>query len=166
MPKKSDEPLIDHGTYEIPAPAPKKKKGRTMTPEMLEKLKKARELALKAKKEGKKISEELEQAKKETFSEKIDQVETYKKLKQKVEEEVKVNEIVSINKKLDELYGKFDGYMQEKAVRRQQKDQMKQERKAKEIVQELPLSISQKLLEEEIKKQELARWRKKYWGID
>ncbi len=66
--------------------------------ELLEKLKAARELALKAKKEGKQINEQLGQYKKETFSEKIDQVETYKKLKEKVDDEVKKNEIVLINK--------------------------------------------------------------------
>ena len=96
-----------------------------MTPEMLEKLKKARELALLAKKKGKEINNELEVAKKETFSNKIDQVETYRKLKDKVEDEVKRNEIVLINKKMDDLYGKINGYLEEKATRRKQKEELK-----------------------------------------
>jgi hypothetical protein len=143
----------------------KPKRTRKMTPELLEKLKAARELALKSKKEGKAINEELNQAKKETFSEKIDQVETYKKLKEKVDEEVKKNEIVLINKKMDELYSKFDGYLQEKTVRRQMKEQRKEQKKASQIVKELPNVISQQLLENEVKKLELERWRKRMFGV-
>lgn len=143
----------------------KPKRTRKMTPEALEKLKKARELALKAKKEGKEINEQLGLYKKETFSEKIDQVETYKKLKEKVDEEVKKNEIVAINKKMDELYSKFDGYLQEKVQRRQIKDERKQQKKAHEIVKELPNAVSQHILEQEVKKLELERWRKRMFGV-
>lgn len=141
-----------------------KKKGRTMSAEMLEKLKIAREIALKARQEGKKISEEHENIKKETFGQKLNDIETYKKLKEKADDEVKKNEIVLINKKLEDLHSKFEGYLQEKTVRRQQKEQMKQERKAKDIVKELPLAISQKMLDEELKRQEMIRWRKRYYG--
>ena len=126
----------------------KPKKGRTMSAEMLEKLKIARELALKSKREGKKINEEHEVIKneikkepitqdgnkKESFSQKVNEIETYKKIKEKVDEEVKKNEIVSINKKLEDLHNKFEGYLQEKTVRRQQKTQAKEEMTAKEIV--------------------------------
>ena len=143
-----------------------KKRTRTMTPEMLEKLKKARELALLAKKKGKEINNELEVAKKETFSNKIDQVETYRKLKDKVEDEVKRNEIVLINKKMDDLYGKINGYLEEKATRRKQKEELRQEKKAKEIVEELPAVLSKKLLEDEIKNYQINYWRKKHFGID
>lgn len=150
-----------------PPPSPAvKKKGRTMTPEMLEKLKKARELALLSKKKGKEINDELQQAKKETFSDKIDQINTYKNLKSKVEDEVKKNEIVLINKKMDDLYGKLNGYLEEKAIRRKQKEEMKQDKKAKEIVEELPAVLSKKLLEDEIKNYQINYWRKKHFGID
>ena len=132
---------------------------------MLEKLKVARELALRAKKEGKKINEELQKAKKETFSEKIDQVETYHKLKAKVDEEVKKNEIVAINQRLNDLGSKFDCYLQEKSVWRQQKALAKDEMTAKEIARELQATITQKMLEEELKRQELLRWRKRYYGL-
>jgi hypothetical protein len=143
----------------------KAKRTRTMTPEALEKLQKARELALKARREGKQINEELQQAKKESFSEKIDQVETYRKLKSKVEDEVKVNEIVSINKKLEEFNSRFDGFLQDREKRKQEKVQRKEEKKAREIVSELPRAISQKMLEEEVKRQELERFRRKMFGI-
>ncbi len=162
--KKATTPVIENQIVEnVPAIQPKRT--RKMTPDLLEKLKKARELALLAKQKGKQINEELGIAKKETFSEKIDQVETYKKLKEKVSEEVSKNEIVSINKKMEELHNKFDGYLQEKAQRRQLKDERKQQKKANEIVKELPGVVSQHILEEELKKLELARWQKRLFGI-
>ena len=112
MPKKAVIPVIDEAQVEqIPE---KPRRTRTMTPEMLEKLKHAREMALKAKKEGKRINEELGIAKKETFSEKIDQVETYHKLKAKVEDEVKKNEIVSINQRINDMHSKFDNFLQDR----------------------------------------------------
>jgi hypothetical protein len=163
-PKKAIVPE-EENIVQKPIVQEKPKRTRKMTPELLEKLKTARELALKAKREGKQINEELGQYKKETFSEKIDQVETYKKLKEKVNDEVKKNEIVLINKKMDELYNKFDGYLQEKTQRRHMKDQRKQEKKASQIVRELPNSISQHILEGEVKKLELDRWRKRMFGV-
>jgi hypothetical protein len=163
-PKKAIVP-DEENIVQKPIVQEKPKRTRKMTPELLEKLKTARELALKAKREGKQINEELGQYKKETFSEKIDQVETYKKLKEKVNDEVKKNEIVLINKKMDELYNKFDGYLQEKTQRRHMKDQRKQEKKASQIVKELPNAISQHILENEVKKLELDRWRKRMFGV-
>ena len=146
--------------------APKqKKKGRTMTPEMLEKLKVARELALKAKREGKKINEELDKAKKETFSEKIDQVETYHKLKAKVEDEVKANEIVNINKKLEDMHTKFDVFLQDREVRKQEKAKRKDEKKTREIVRELPNEVAKRLIEEQIKEHQLSEFRKRVFGL-
>ena len=175
MPKKvvSRTPAVieEVSTEPAPVPAPaqvvveKPKRTRTMTPEALQKLKIARELALKAKKEGKKINQELEQAKKETFSEKIDQVETYKKLKSKVEEEVKQNEIVAINQKIADMHSKFDAFLEDRQKRKQEKAQKKEEKRASEIAAELPRAISQKILEEEVKKQELQRLRNKLFGI-
>jgi hypothetical protein len=38
----------------------------------------------------------------------------YKKLKSKVEEEVKQNEIVAINQRLNDIHSKFDGFLQDK----------------------------------------------------
>jgi hypothetical protein len=157
--------IEDDENIQKPVLQEKPKRTRKMTPELLEKLKAARELALKAKKEGKQINEQLGQYKKETFSEKIDQVETYKKLKEKVDDEVKKNEIVLINKKMDELYTKFDGYLQEKTQRRQMKEQRKDQKKANQIVKELPNAISQHILEGEVKKLELERWRKRMFGV-
>lgn len=146
----------------------KPKKTRTMTPEMLEKLKHARELALKARREKPKIEEEHKQIK-ETFGQKLNEVETFKTLKQKAkqeaDEEVKKNEIVSINKRLEDLYGKFDGYLQEKAVRRQLKEQTRQEKKTSEIVRELPAAVSKNMLEQQLKDLEIQRWRQRYFGL-
>lgn len=173
MPTKKIKEVIEEDSNEddepkvvIPEKVAPKKRTRQMTPEMLEKLRKARELALLAKKKGKEINEELQQAKKETFSEKIDQINTYKNLKSKVEDEVKRNEIVLINKKMDDLYGKISGYLEEKATRRKQKEELRQEKKAKEIVEELPAVLSKKLLEDEIKNYQINYWRRKHFGIE
>jgi organic radical activating enzyme len=159
MPKKVAQPVIE----EVEKPLEKPKKGRTMTPEMLEKLKVARELALKAKKEGKKINEELDKAKKETFSEKIDQVETYKKLKSKVEEEVKQNEIVAINQRLNDIHSKFDGFLQDRERRKQEKAQRKEDKKTKEIVKELPAELARRMIQEQLREQQLADFRARYF---
>ena len=143
----------------------KPKRTRTMTAEALEKLKNARMLALKSRQEGKKINEELDQAKKETFSDRIDQVETYRKLKTKVEDEVKLNEIVAINKKLEDFNSRFNCFLDDRDRRKLEKSQRKEEKKAREIVSELPRHISQKMLEEEVKRLEMAHFRKKMFGI-
>lgn len=168
MPPKKQEVHIETIKSEITKQVEPKKKGRTMSAEMLEKLKVARELALKARREGKQIEQEHKEIK-ETFGNKLNDVETFQKLKKEAkdiaDDEVKKNEIVAINKKLEDLHSKFEGYLQEKTVRRQQKSSAKQEMTAKEIVRELPVAISQKMLEEELKRQEAVRWRKRYYGV-
>ena len=164
MPPKR-QPAIIEQVQEVKWTIPEKqKRTRRMTPEALEKLKLAREKALQAKKNGKEIDEELQQAKKESFSEKIDQVETYRKLKQRVEDEVKQNEIISINKKMEDLHNSFQGFLQDRQQHKAEKALRKEKKKVEEIAQALPLSISQKLLEEEIKRQELIKFRAKMFG--
>jgi hypothetical protein len=165
MPKAKVPVIIEEAKIQTPEPVEPKKRTRLMTPEALEKLKKARELALKARKEGKQIEEELAVVKKETFGQKVDQIETYKKLKEKVNDEVSKNEIVSINKKLEDFNSRFDGFLQDRERRKVEKAQRKEEKKAREIVSELPRAISQKMLEEEVKRQELERFRRKMFGI-
>ena len=159
---------VEEKHIEQPVNDVKPKKTRVMTEEMLEKLKKARELALKARKQKAEIDAQHKEIK-ETWGQKVDNVETFKKLKEKAKEEadveVKKHEIVNINKKLEDLYGRFDGYLQEKTVRRQQKEQAKQERKTSEIVNELPAAMSKKLLDERLKELEIERWRKRYFGL-
>lgn len=151
-----------------PEPEKPKRKSRVMTEEALEKLKKARELALKARQQKAAIEAEHKEIK-ETWGQKVNEVEAFQTLKKKAKEEadieVKKNEIVAINKKLEDLYGKFDGYLQEKTVRRQQKEQARQEKKASEIVRELPAAVSQRMLEQQLKDLEVARWRRQYLGI-
>jgi ATP-dependent Clp protease ATP-binding subunit ClpA len=143
----------------------KPKKGRTMTPEMLEKLKLAREKAILAKRDGKKINDELEKAKKETFSEKIDQVETYHKLKAKVEDEVKQNEIVAINQRLNDMHSKFDGFLQDRQQRKVEKAQRKQEKSGKELARALPAELAKKMIQQELREQQLREFRYNMFGI-
>jgi ATP-dependent Clp protease ATP-binding subunit ClpA len=163
MPKKVVEPVIEEPIVEKVVDKPKKK--RTMTPEMLEKLKQARELALKAKKEGKKVNEELDRAKKETFSEKIDQVETYHKLKAKVEEEVKANEIVNINQRLNDIHSKFDSFLQDREQRKIEKAQRKEQKNTKEIARALPSELARKMIQDELREDQLRQFRARMFGI-
>ena len=163
MPKKAVIPVIDEAQVEqIPE---KPKRTRTMTPEMLEKLKHAREMALKAKKEGKRINEELGIAKKETFSEKIDQVETYHKLKAKVEDEVKKNEIVSINERINEIHGKFDNFLQDRERRKVEKAQSKEQKSSKQIARKLPAELARKMIQEQLRQEQLRDFRYQTFGI-
>ena len=115
------------------------------------------------------VDEELikirQEIKKEKIGDRVHEIETYKKIKERVDDEVKKNEIVVINQKLNDLHGKFEGYLQEKALRREQKAKAKEEMTSREIVKELPAVITQKMLEEELKRQEIARWRRKYFGV-
>jgi hypothetical protein len=162
MPKK----IIEEVEMPIPAPVKQKpKKTRTMTPEMLEHLKRARELAFKARKEGKQINHELDQAKKETFSEKIDQVETYKKLKEKVETEVKQNEIVNINKHLSDLNTRFNGFLEDRMKAKEEKAKMKQEKRAREYAPQVPNNIDRSMLEQSLRALEIENYRKRYFGV-
>lgn len=163
MPKKVIEnEIIEPVVNRTPE---KPKRTRKMTPEMLEKLKVARELALKAKKEGKRINEELETAKKETFSQKIDQVETYHKLKAKVEEEVSKNEIVAMNQRLNDIHSKFDSFLQDRELRKQEKAKRKEEKQTKEIVRALPAELARKMIQEELREDQMKRFRYHTFGI-
>jgi DNA-binding HxlR family transcriptional regulator len=45
------------------------------------------------------------------------------------------------------------------------KEQRKDQKKANQIVKELPNAISQHILEGEVKKLELERWRKRMFGV-
>lgn len=163
MPKKIVQSEMQESPIERMPEKPRKK--RTMTPEMLEKLKQARELALKAKREGKKVSEELEKAKKETFSEKIDQVETYHKLKAKVDEEVKKNEIVSINQRINDIHSKFDSFLQDREQRKAEKAKKKEEKHTKEIARALPAELARKMIQDELREEQLKAFRYRTFGI-
>lgn len=167
MPRKISQPMIEEEPVRMVPEKPKKK--RTMTPELLEKLKVARELALKAKKEGKQINQELDKAKKETFSEKIDQVETYRKLKDRVEDEVKQNEIVSINKRLSDMHSKFDGFLEErqrsKLEKAQRKEQKHTKEQTKDIARALPAEMARKMIQDELREEQLKTFRMRHFGI-
>ncbi len=146
-------------------PPIEKKRTRKMSPIALEKLKIARQKALEVKRQSSQVNNELEkirtEIKKEKLGDKVNEVETYKKIKERVDEDIKNNEYVNINKKLeklDEMYSKFNGYLEDKILRRQQKDH-------KKIVNELPMALSQRMLEEELRKQELSAFRKRMFGV-
>jgi hypothetical protein len=170
MPKQNKAAIIEMAKEEKEEPQhiDKPKRTRLMTPEALEKLKIARELALKSRREKAEIESKHKEIK-ETFGNKVHDVETFNTLKQKAKEfaddEVKKNEIVSINKKLEDMYSKFDGFLQDREKRKIEKAQRKEGKKASQIADELPRAISQKMLEEEIKKQELSRFREKMFGV-
>ena len=131
---------------------------RTMSKDALEKLQQARLKAIEVRKNSKKVNEELEKVRKETYGEKVHEIETYKKIKERVDNELKQNEILTMNRKLDDMYNIFNKYLDDKAKKKDSK-------KAHQIAQELPLAISKQLLEEELKKHELAAFKKRVFGI-
>lgn len=161
IPEASEENTVQ------PQPEEPKRK-RKMSPEALEQLRIAREKAIEARRKAGQVNHELleirKEIKKEKLGDRVDEVETYHKIKQRVEDEVKANEIVSINNKLNDMYSKFDTFLQDREKRKQEKAIRKQEKNARQIAQELPMAISKQMLEEELKKEELARFRKRVFG--
>jgi hypothetical protein len=146
-----------------------KKRTRKMTPEMLEKLKVAREKALEMKRKAKGVNEELVQIrselKKEKLGDRVNEVETYHKIKEKVESEVKANEIVNINKKLEDMYSKFDGFLQDREKRKVEKAQRKQEKQTKDIVRELPNELARRMIDEQLREHQIKAFRAKMFGL-
>ena len=145
------------------------KRTRKMTPEALEKLRIAREKAIEARRKVKGVNEELVQIrseiKKDKLGDRVNEIETYHKMKAKVEEEVKANEIVNINKKLEDMYSKFDGFLSYREKRKQEKSQRKQEKQAKDIVRELPNELARRMIDEQLKEHQIKQFRAKMFGI-
>jgi hypothetical protein len=130
------------------------KKTRTMTPEMLAKLAEARAKAVEARKKSRGVNDELVQIrseiKKEKLGDKVNEVETYHKLKAKVEDEVKQKEIVAINQRLNDMHSKFDGFLQDRQQRKVEKAQRKQEKSGKELARALPAELAKKMIQQEL----------------
>jgi hypothetical protein len=145
------------------------KRTRKMTPEALEKLRIAREKAIEARRKVKGVNEELVQIrseiKKDKLGDRVNEIETYHKMKAKVEEEVKANEIVNINKKLEDMYSKFDGFLSDREKRKQEKSQRKQEKQAKDIVRELPNELARRMIDEQLKEHQIKQFRSKMFGL-
>ena len=151
-------------TERIPEPEPEPiKTKRVLSEDALEKLKKARELALIARKKKAEIDAQHREIK-ETFGQKLNDVETFHKIKEKADEEVKKNEIVNINKKLEDIHTRFNSFLDDREKRKQEKAQRKQEKQAYQIAKELPMNLSKQMLQEELKKVELERMRKHIFG--
>ena len=146
-----------------------KRRTRRMTPEALDKLRLAREKAIEARKKSGQVNRELleirQEIKKEKLGDRVDEVETYHKLKQKVEDEVKANEIVHINKKLDDMYNRFNGFLEDREIRKREKALRKQDKTAKQIAHELPAVVSKQMLEQQLKEREMAIFRRNVFGI-
>jgi hypothetical protein len=105
MPKKVETPVLENQIVEnVPVIQPKRT--RKMTPELLEKLKHAREMALKAKKEGKQINDEHKEIK-ETFGQKVNDIETFKKIKEKRNVLIIMDEIQIASKYKQTIYKTF-----------------------------------------------------------
>ena len=162
MPKKQQIVQMQPESQQQAIP---KKRTRTMSKEALDQLQRARLKAIEVKKNSKSVNAELGKIRKETFDQKVDEIKTYKIIKQKVEDEVKANEIVSINNKLNDMYTKFNGFLEDRDKRKNEKMIKKQEKSARQIAQELPMAINKQLLDEELKKLEIERMRRRCFGI-
>ena len=127
-----------------PEPIVKKKKGRTMTPGALEQLKRARETALANKK---KLMEER------AMNTPVENPTTSKPKNNP-------SNIDVLNQKFEILTDKFNQFLDDKAKRREQKQDLK-----KKYQDELPGKVNKSLLENELKERELAAFRKRMFGF-
>jgi hypothetical protein len=82
-----------------------------------------------------------------------------------VESEVKANEIVNINKKLEDMYSKFDGFLQDREKRKVEKAQRKQEKQTKDIVRELPNELARRMIDEQVREHQIKAFRAKMFGL-
>lgn len=140
-----------------------KKERKKLTPEALEKLQSARVLAL----EKRRALKTVKDVKKEMDfkpDSKLDEIETYKRVKDKVDNELKTNEIVGINERMNKMMeqfnnidGKLSGYIDERKMRKEAKQKQ-------QVINQLPNMVSKNMLEEELKRVELERFRKSVFG--
>lgn len=149
----------------VKQPEPVKKRTRTMSAEALEKLKLARQKALEVKKVAKQINAEHEKVRKQTYGEKVDEIETYKKIKERVDNELKQNEIVAINQRINDIHSKFNEFLADRQQRKIEKAQRKEQKRASEIARELPAAMSKQLLEQQLKEMELQRFKYNVFGV-
>lgn len=159
MPKKVEAKVIEA----VPVQQ-KPKKTRTMTPEALERLKKARELAIEARKNKAKIESENKQIK-ETFGEKFNNIETFKKLKEQADEEVKKNEIVVMNKRLEDLTNNFSQFLEQRQRAKEEKAKMKEQKRAQQYAPQVASTIDKHQLEASLRALEIENYRKRYFGV-
>ena len=149
---------------------PQIKQRKKLSEESLNKLKNAREKAIEKRRELKSTNEELNNIKKkENLTKKISdndaEIEVYKNVKNMVEQELKTNELSYLKNNMENMISKFNNietnlnsYIQE----RREKKEVKQK---KQLVNELPNSISKNILNDELKRIELSRFRKEMFGL-
>lgn len=144
-----------------------KKERKKLSPESLEKLQKARILALEKRRELKPIKDAVKEAKKELeidMNNPINELEAYTRVKKKVDEELKTNEIVGINERMNKMLEQFNHidsklntYIDDKNMRREMKQKQ-------QIMSGLPTAVSRQMLEEELKRVEMDKFRRNIFG--
>ena len=148
------------------------KQRKKLSKEALDKLQNARVQALEKRRAIKKTNEELgliKQKEPSIGSKKLtdanNEIEVYKKIKERVDNELKTNELTNIKNGMVSMMDKFNNidtnlssYIQERKL----KSDAKQKR---QVLNELPSSISKNILNEELKKMELDRFRKAMFGF-
>lgn len=139
----------------------KKKKTRKMTPETLEKLKRARELGNQKRKEIAEAKKKVKEIKEYKIEEIKSEPERYEKIKEKVKQDLSVDKWSNIERTLENMnlrLNKFDDYVEEKRKHRAQKT-------TRETLRELPSVVSENLLKEQLRNYELEQFRKRVFGM-
>ena len=148
------------------------KQRKKLSKEALDKLQNARVQALEKRRAIKKSNEELALIKKtepsigsKKLTDANNEIEVYKKIKERVDNELKTNELTNIKNGMVSMMDKFNNidtnlssYIQERKL----KSDAKQKR---QVLNELPSSISKNILNEELKKMELDRFHKAMFGF-
>ena len=149
---------------------PQIKQRKKLSEESLNKLKKAREMAIEKKKLLKSTNEELNNIKKkENLTKKITdndaEIEVYKNVKNRVEQELKTNELSYLKNNMENMINKFNNIETNLNSYIQERREKKEVKNKRQLVNELPNNISKNILNDELKRIELSKFRKEVFGL-
>ena len=151
---------------------PQVKQRKKLSQENLDKLQNARIKALEKRRELKKANEELNIIKikepsiaSKKLTDTNNEIEVYKNIKNRIDNELKTNELSYLKNNMENMISKFNNietnlnsYIEERRIKKEVKQK-------KKLVNELPNSISKNILNDELKRIELARFRKEMFGL-
>ena len=151
---------------------PQVKQRKKLSQENLDKLQNARIKALEKRRELKKANEELNIIKikepsiaSKKLTDTNNEIEVYKNIKNRIDNELKTNELSYLKNNMENMISKFNNietnlnsYIEERRIKKEVKQK-------KQLVNEFPNSISRNILNDELNKIELARFRKEMFGL-
>lgn len=136
------------------------RKKKVMTQQMRDQLALARKKGMEKRMENAQAKRKVKEIKEYKINEVKTESERYEKIKDKVKEDLSVNNWDSIQKHLENInlrMSKFDQYVEEKKKHRQEKT-------TRETLRELPQVVSEGLLKEQLKQYELDQFKRRVFG--